>query len=132
MCKFSGIKTKKDRLEFIKANLASNDRWLLKGLLTIYTYQTEDEKKTADVKEHNGVGFSGFDVQIMSSFAEQAINRGVPKLIAENAPVTVAQFYTPNQAVVLRKKMLKYARQLLRIAIQKEAQKAAQQSQLVL
>ena len=54
-----------------------------------------------DTHEHNGVGFNGIDGGIMSSFSEFYKKTG---------------FLTYKQMKIARKKMLKYAGQLTKIA----------------
>jgi len=61
--------------DYIKVQLATNPAWAIKGLVKIYTLQTADEQASDNTHHHNGVGFSGVDAKIMSSFAKQ-INAG--------------------------------------------------------
>ena len=81
----------------IKELLQTNDRAVLRGLVAVYSLQTKDEKALAETVEHNGVGFSGFDAEILTSFAKQVQEQG--KL-------------TDRQMEVARKRVLKYAGQL--------------------
>lgn len=85
----------------IKANLAASDKWLCRGLVAIFNKQTADEKVEGRTSHDNGIGFNGVDAEILTSFAMQYIERG---------------FLTPKQIVMARKKMLKYAGQLLKIS----------------
>lgn len=87
--------------DFIREKIATDDRWLIRGLLAIYKKQTDGEKKIQETTEKNGVGFNGIDAQIMSSIAEFYMNRN---------------YITPKQTVVVRRKMNKYAGQLAKIA----------------
>lgn len=98
---YSTLTTNKARVTFVKQQLATNDAWVLRGLAAIYKYQTEDEKTSEETKHSNGVGFSGADANIMSSFAKQIARRGS---------------LSEKQLVIARRKMQKYARQLVRIA----------------
>jgi hypothetical protein len=93
--------TKKDALAFIKEGLRKSDAWLLRGLMVIYGFQTESEKAAQQTAEDNGMGFNGLDAEILSSFAEQYQRRG---------------FLTPKQIDLARRKMVKYAGQLLKVA----------------
>ena len=61
--------------EYIKNQLATNQAWAIKALVKVYTLQTLDEQATGQTSNLNGVGFSGIDSQILSSFAEQ-VNKG--------------------------------------------------------
>lgn len=87
--------------DFIKEKLATDDRWLLRGLLAIYKRQTEGEKMAQETFEKNGVGFNGYDCKIMSSFAEFYMNRN---------------YLTSTQTAIVRRRMGKYAGQLAKIA----------------
>ena len=73
----------------------------VKALLWIYKFQTEDEKQSDSTRELNGVGFTGVDGEILSSFAKQVINR---------------HFLSEKQMVILRKKIKKYETQMSKIA----------------
>ena len=54
----------------IKGLIESRDDAVVRGMLRIYGLQTESEQVFGDTHEHNGVGFSGVDGGIMSSFTE--------------------------------------------------------------
>ncbi len=101
MTSYHDLKTKKARIEYIKHQIETNDKWLLKGLIAIYDRQTADEKTMKATIEFNGVGFNGVDSEILSSFA-QFYKR--------------AHFLTDAQLRIARKKMVKYAKQLDQIA----------------
>ena len=58
----------------IKNQLATNPAWALRALVKIYERQTADEQCSGITKEDNGVGFSGVDANILSSFATQVLN----------------------------------------------------------
>lgn len=85
----------------IKALIKTNDKALCRAILRLYNEQTEDEKTTGDTKHSNGVGFNKFDAEILSSFAEFFKRTG---------------FLTAKQMIVARKKMIKYSKQLTRLA----------------
>jgi len=103
--KYSELPTKADRISFLKEKLSSDPRWAVKGLLRIYEYQTEEEKIVQATTEHNGVGFSGVDGEILTSFADQIV-RG--------------RTLSAKQINLVFKKMPKYARQLEGIANKKQ------------
>lgn len=90
--------TKAQIKEFVRNQLGSNKVWALKGLLKIYEFQTEDEKYYESTREHNNVGFTGVDGEILSSFASQYKQRG---------------FLSPKQMNLLFKKMPKYWKQII-------------------
>ena len=98
------------KAEEIKQNLQTSDVWLFKGITAIYRFQTDQEKNAEHTIEDNGVGFNAVDSTILSSFAEQIIQWN-------EAPVK--RFRSPlsdRQVVIARKAMLKYAKQLAKIA----------------
>ena len=63
-----------------------------------FASQTAAEKQAEQTTDDNGVGFTGIDAEILSSFAKQYEARG---------------WLTPKQMALLRKKMRKYWRQVL-------------------
>lgn len=85
----------------IADRIASDDRALERGILAIYARQTADEQATEATRHRNGAGFTGADAELLSSFAKQ-IQRG-RRLTAKQLPYA-------------RRKMAKYAGQLLRVA----------------
>jgi hypothetical protein len=87
--------------ELIRERLEINDSWVKRGILSIFNLQTESEQASECTAEDNGVGFSGCDAELMSSFAKQLLQRGS---------------LSPKQMGWARKKMLKYAGQLAKIA----------------
>lgn len=106
-------KTKKAQIEFIKNQLVNNDRWMLRGLIAIYNRQTAAERSSNTTTEHNGVGFTGIDGNILSSFAQQVINRGaLPILRNKHEHINATRFLSPKQVGLLKAKMPKYAKQL--------------------
>jgi len=94
----------------IREQLTTNDNWVRRGLKAIYKMQTEDEKLMQVTTEDNGVGFSGVDAELLSSFAEQLNARGS---------------LSPKQMVYARKKMAKYAKQLWTLAYEKAEARVA-------
>ena len=91
----------------IQALIDRNDKAVLRGIVAIYAYQTAAEQASAMTCEENGVGFSGCDAELLSSFAEQIKARG-----------SLSQ----KQMVYGRKKIRRYWRQLAIIAERKAAQ----------
>lgn len=96
----------------IKALLEKSSKAIERGILAIYERQTADEKATESTNHENGVGFSGADAEILSSFASQIMRK-------ESRGVALGQCLSEKQIVIARKKMLKYARQLAEIANEK-------------
>lgn len=87
--------------EEIKNLIQTNDKVLYGALKRLYAEQTADEQRAGETTHQNGVGFNGVDAPIMSSFAEFLIRTG---------------FLTEKQKVVARKKLVKYNKQLTRLA----------------
>ena len=87
--------------EEIKTLVQTNDKVLYGALKQLYNCQTADEKAAGETREHNGMGFNGVDANIMSSFAQFLIRTG---------------FLTDKQKVIARKKMIKYTKQLTKLA----------------
>lgn len=87
--------------EEIKERLLSSDDWLYRGLMAIYNHQTDSEQAAMATSEDNGIGFNGVDAFILSKFAED---------------YKKYQRLTPKQLALTRKKMIKYAGQLAKIA----------------
>lgn len=87
------------KLEVImKTKLSTNAQWATKGCIRIFEKQTASEQTCEATHELNGVGFTGADAEILSSFAKQ-INKGWN--------------LSPKQMAILFKKMPKYWKQLI-------------------
>lgn len=89
--------TKKQSSEIIKHKLATNPNWALRGLVRIYEFQTLSEQQVGNTTEDNGVGFSGCDGEILSSFARQVI---------------VGRNLSPKQMNLIHRKMPRYWKQI--------------------
>lgn len=87
--------------EEMKDILNRYDDQVCKAVVKIYENQTSDEKSSYETKHVNGIGFNGADAAIMSRFAEFYIRYG---------------FLSPKMMMIARKKIMKYAGQLCRIA----------------
>jgi hypothetical protein len=83
--------------DYIKSQLATNPAWAIRALVKIYERQTLDEQSSGITKEDNGVGFSGVDANILSSFATQ-VNNG--------------RNLSPKQMAIVYKKMPRYWKQV--------------------
>jgi hypothetical protein len=94
----------------IQENMRDNDQWLYRGLLAIFDRQTAEEQNTESTREDNGVGFSGVDGQILTSFAKQVERWNADRNPRFNSPLS------PRQVTICRRKMSKYGMQLARIA----------------
>ena len=92
---------KKWTKEEIREKMATDGRWLIRGLLAIYDRQTFQEQLNGYTVEDNGIGFNGVDAEILSSIAMNYKTRN---------------FISPKQLAIVQKKMPKYANQLAKIA----------------
>jgi len=93
--------TKQQIKEFVRGKLANDTRWALHGLTKIFEFQTADEQEYETTSEYNGVGFTGVDGEILSSFAKQYNNR---------------KWLSEKQMAILMKKMPKYWKQIISIS----------------
>ena len=98
---FNELTTKKDRTAYIRNMLATDARWALKALVRIYENQTEDEKSAEETRLDNGIGFTGADASLLTSYAKQYLAR---------------KSLTEGQMAYIFKMMPKYARQLERVS----------------
>ena len=88
----------------LKEMLGCNKMWALRALTLVYSFQTASEQQIEATTDHNGVGFSAFDADILSSFAKQ-VERG--------------RTLSDKQFALLFKKMPRYWRQVRDVAISK-------------
>lgn len=95
---------KKWTAEEIRFNMETNNKWLIRGLLAIYSCQTADERNDGITKHDNGIGFNGVDSSFLSNMA-----------IFYNK----AGYLSPKQLEKTRQRMLKYSKQLATIAAEK-------------
>lgn len=93
--------TQLQKKEFLKKKLGSDSRWAKHALLKIFEFQTAEEQEAEHTYFHNGVGFTGADGEILSSFAKQLQRKG---------------YLSPKQMTFLFKKMPKYWKQILTIS----------------
>lgn len=93
-------KSMKAAVTMMRANL-QDDRWAQRALLAIYRNQTAEEQMEGQTKEDNGIGFTGVDAFILTSFAEHFQTKN---------------FLSPKQMAILKNKIGKYAGQLIKIA----------------
>jgi hypothetical protein len=94
-----------------KTKLAASHMWAIRGLVAIYAAQTADEQACETVSVDNGVGFTGIDGQILSSFAKQA-EKKIAWVKSKGYKVDYSRALSPKQFALLFKKMPKYAKQL--------------------
>lgn len=87
--------------EEISELIQNDDRVLYGALKRLYGEQTSTEQSTQETHEKNGVGFNGVDAKFLSSVAEFLNQNG---------------FLTTKQKEITRRKLVKYAGQLTRLA----------------
>ena len=92
--------TQKERQNFIKAKLQSDSRWAIRALEIVYSRQTDSEKNMQQTVEDNGVGFTGIDAEILTSFGNQ---------------VKQGRTLSNKQLAILMRKMHKYWKQVLSV-----------------
>jgi hypothetical protein len=92
--------------------LEKSDLAVERGVLAIYARQTMDEQTATETKHQNGVGFNGVDANIMSSFAQQ-----IERRVANGT--RGGQCLSEKQMAIARRKIVRYARQLVEIANEK-------------
>lgn len=85
----------------IKHLISVNDKMVCRSLIKLYEMQTASEQATGSTHVQNGVGFNGPDAYILTSFAEFFNRTG---------------FLTKKQMDICRKKLMKYAKQLVKVA----------------
>lgn len=96
--------TKAELKEMLKSQIASSDKKALHALMTVYTFQTYEEQSDGETKYNNGVGFSGKDSKILSSFARQYDTYGS---------------LSEKQMAIVKRLMPRYAGQLLNVSFSK-------------
>lgn len=86
---------------FVRLKLATDPLWATTALMKIFEFQTIEEKKYNETVCYNGVGFTGTDGRILTSFAKQFKKYGR---------------LSERQMSILFKKMPKYWQQIIKIS----------------
>ena len=86
----------------IKRLLQENDKAVERAIIRLYDFQTPTEQEIRETREKNNVGFNGVDAELLTGFAKFMLER--------------KRHLTPKQMTYARKKILKYAGQLAKIA----------------
>lgn len=94
-------------VEEITNLLKTSDNAVIKATLAIRNKQTADEQASEATKHHNGVGYNGLDAKIMTSFGNQ---------LAKQQAIGRPLWLSEKQLAIARKKIMKYAGQLTKIA----------------
>lgn len=87
--------------EEIKHLIKTNDNFVIKSLIRLYNYQTEDEKNTGETENNNNVGFNGYDAKPLTDLVNQIVK---------------FKFVTFGQVAFIRNKLYKYSNQIAKIA----------------
>ena len=87
--------------EEIKTLVQTHDKVLYGALKNLYNCQTADEQASAETTHANGAGFNALDAEFLTSCAQFLIKNG---------------FLTDKQKAVVRRKLVKYNKQLTRLA----------------
>ena len=101
MSKYAELKTKKAKQDYIREKVGTNRAWALRALVVIFNNQTDAEQAIDATTDANGVGFSGCDADILSSFAKQHL---------------AGRNLSAKQMAIIFKKMPRYSRQLMEAA----------------
>jgi hypothetical protein len=89
-------------IEYVRHKVSFEKEFAIKALLQLYSFQTDVEKDSNGEysDERNGLGFTLFDREILTSFAQQSRNE---------------HRLSWRQMEILHKRLKKYARQLVAI-----------------
>lgn len=87
--------------EEIRTLVQTNDKVLYGALKMLYAEQTADEQASSHTKHRNGAGFNSIDAGFLTSVAQFLLRTG---------------FLTDKQKVATRKKLIKYNKQLTKLA----------------
>ena len=85
----------------IKTLLQTNDMAVEKGILRLYSLQTEEERAAGATVVYNGMGFNGVDATFLTSIAQWLL---------------AGKKLTKSQLHHSRRKILKYSGQLAKLA----------------
>ena len=85
----------------IKELLLASDKMVIRSLLVLYQRQTDNEKLKQHTNELNNMGFNQYDAPILIDFCFR---------------LKGGYFLTDRQIKVARKRLLKYVKQLTKIA----------------
>lgn len=98
--------TDEEMKEHFKEKLRSDPAWVRQALVALYERQTQDEKNDGVTKHTNGMGFTGADAAILTSFAQKVIGG--------------RSSFSEKQLAVCFKLLPKYAGQLVKVVRSKQ------------
>jgi hypothetical protein len=90
----------------IREKILSSDVMLERSIVKIFEHQTREEQNANVTVEHNKVGFTAFDAEILSSYAHR---------IQSNTRQRQGERLTVPMRIIARRRMVKYAKQLAKI-----------------
>lgn len=90
-----------DLIAKMKTQITTKDDQAIKALKTIFSRQNQDEKINGHTYAKNNIGFTAFDAKFLSEMVEVHNHRGL----------------SDKQMVIVKKKIGKYAGQLVRSSI---------------
>jgi len=93
-------------VDTIRTKVSSDPRWAQRAILALYERQTIDEQNSGFTVYKNGMGFSGYDAEILTSFAKQIGN---------------GRTLTTKQLAVAYRRLPRYAKQLALVAEERQA-----------
>ena len=88
---------------FIQKRIWNHSKWMIRSFVIIWNNQTPLERKVGESKGRNGVGFDAIDDRVLSEIAFSYLKSGM---------------LTRDQKSEIRKRIVKYWRQLWRISDQ--------------
>ena len=89
--------------EQIQENITTNIKWMVRTIEILFDRQTLDEQETKTTGHNNGMGFTGADAYILTSFYEQIQKRRDRK---------ITPLLSEKQIQMCQKKLPKYWRQV--------------------
>ena len=117
MPRFSDLKTDDERLAFVKDKLEKDDRWIARGILTLFSMQTPNEKRGRKTIKANGKGFNSHDAEILTRVARELLHGGGDHAAHSlQQPFALSNYMSEPLEQAARRKMPKYAAQLLEFA----------------
>lgn len=111
MAVWEQFKTNKQWEVYLKQLLATNDMALLRATIVIYNNQTDEEKYHGECIEDNNVGFSKYDVGILSKLSLKILcKKQLSKKEMEILRVKIPKYW--KQLMVIGKRKAQDKRQL--------------------
>ena len=121
MPRFSELKTDAERLVFVKEKLATDDRWIARGIIALFAQQTPREKKSKAAIKNNGRGFSSYDAETLTKIAKILVNsEAQTECRTLKRPFELSKYLSNNLQKEARWRMPKYAKQLLDLSLNRK------------